>query len=451
MSRSSNQDRSMTPAVEAIGGMNWGGNIIPPTWFQHICYETEKGKVKPHLLAILILGDIVYWYRPRTIRDEQSGKVISYERKFAADLLQRSYQDLADQFGVTKREAQVAIVLLERLGVISRHFRTITANGLVSSNVLFLEIHPARMAVINAAIVPTDHEKQPENDSVRVRPITKKRDTPHEKTWEPPRKSVIAPTDFRETYTERAQKISQKTSQSTGYANATPVNMCHEALDEADAEASSYPPSSHETSYEQANEKRNGVKHETPGATSGTDSLTDSLNRSSASRARGQSSPPNKSVAPLPYPVPTGPAKDKALWLEASNVFHHWCEVMGHTKAVFSKERLRIIIARLKEGYSVEQLCRAIEGCARSPHHMGQSPDSNPNNVRYDSLTLICRSAEKVDQFLNYYENLPPLGERKQNHEQTTKPRTQGEQLRAVNARIEELRAEREARRQQAG
>ena len=36
------------------------------------------------------------------------------EKKFHADLLQRSYQQIADQFGITKRDATNAVVELEK-------------------------------------------------------------------------------------------------------------------------------------------------------------------------------------------------------------------------------------------------------------------------------------------------------------------------------------------------
>ena len=42
------------------------------TWLKNIL--TEKGK--PYLLAIMILADLVYWYRPSEIRDEGTGEVV---------------------------------------------------------------------------------------------------------------------------------------------------------------------------------------------------------------------------------------------------------------------------------------------------------------------------------------------------------------------------------------
>ena len=75
------------------------GNYIPLSWHKTITRENGK----PYPTAIMILSDIVYWYRPREVRDESTGLVVRAEKKFKADFLQRSYQQLADLFGYSKR------------------------------------------------------------------------------------------------------------------------------------------------------------------------------------------------------------------------------------------------------------------------------------------------------------------------------------------------------------
>lgn len=57
-----------------------------------------------------------------------------------SDMLQRSYADLADQFGCSKGEATTSIVELETLGVIKRMFRTEIHNGVRSNNIIYLEL-----------------------------------------------------------------------------------------------------------------------------------------------------------------------------------------------------------------------------------------------------------------------------------------------------------------------
>ena len=123
--------------VDEMGKLQMTGNIIPPAWYKTIRRETGK----PYLTAIVILSDIVYWYRPVEVRDEGSGQLLGYRKRFKADLLQRSYQQLADQFGVSKRDATNAIVELERLGVVQRVFRNLEVNGQIVPNVLFLKLN----------------------------------------------------------------------------------------------------------------------------------------------------------------------------------------------------------------------------------------------------------------------------------------------------------------------
>ncbi len=130
--------------IEKMASINITGNIIPMIWFKKILYPSGK----PNLLAINILADIVYWYRPTEIRDEKTGEIIAYKKKFSADLLQRNYEQISKMFGCSKREATNAIICLENLGLIKRIFRTINDNGLVMSNVLFLELNPDKVLEI---------------------------------------------------------------------------------------------------------------------------------------------------------------------------------------------------------------------------------------------------------------------------------------------------------------
>ena len=122
--------------VNRMCRLQFTGNVIPSTWYHTIKKETGK----PNLNAIIILADIVYWYRPVEIRDEATGQLCGFKKKFQADILQRNYQQLADQFGITKRDAVNAIVELEKLGVVTRVFRTVNIKGQLYSNVMFLNL-----------------------------------------------------------------------------------------------------------------------------------------------------------------------------------------------------------------------------------------------------------------------------------------------------------------------
>lgn len=123
--------------VDRMSRLHISGNVIPVTWFKTI----RKATGKPNLNAIIILADIVYWYRPVEIRDELTGELIGLKKKFHSDILQRSYQQIADQFGITKRDATNAVVELEKLGVVKRVFRTLRLGGQQIPNVLFLDLN----------------------------------------------------------------------------------------------------------------------------------------------------------------------------------------------------------------------------------------------------------------------------------------------------------------------
>ena len=85
--------------VDLMAQIQLTGNVTPQIWYKTITKESGK----PHLLAIAILSDIVYWYRPAEIRDESTGHITGYRKRFHADMLQRSYDQFAELFGESKR------------------------------------------------------------------------------------------------------------------------------------------------------------------------------------------------------------------------------------------------------------------------------------------------------------------------------------------------------------
>lgn len=107
-----NQDYSTgNRIVDEVGRINISGNIIPMVWFQAIRYPNGK----PNVNAIIILADIVYWYRPTEIRDEITGQVVGRRKKFRDDLLQRSYGQISELFGLTKKQVVTAVNALEQM------------------------------------------------------------------------------------------------------------------------------------------------------------------------------------------------------------------------------------------------------------------------------------------------------------------------------------------------
>lgn len=80
----------------------------------------------------------------------------------------------------------------------------------------------------------------------------------------------------------------------------------------------------------------------------------------------------------------------------ADQVFEHWKTSLNHPRSILDAKRRRLINERLKEGFSVEDLKLAIDGCKQSPFHQGQ----NDRHQIYDDISLICRDAAKVEQFM---------------------------------------------------
>jgi len=81
---------------------------------------------------------------------------------------------------------------------------------------------------------------------------------------------------------------------------------------------------------------------------------------------------------------------------ETDELFAYWQRAMAHPQAKLDAKRERNIKARLKDCYTVEQLCKAVDGCKLSPHHMGQ----NDTRTVYDDIELICRDGPRVDKFI---------------------------------------------------
>ena len=125
--------------VDAMGTINISGNVIPAVWYRTITKENGK----PYLLAIVILADIVYWYRPSEVRDQGTGHILGWKKKFSDDMLRQSYQYYADLLGESKKTIKTAMDKLEKLQVIRREFRTVTyGDGLVCNNVMYVELNP---------------------------------------------------------------------------------------------------------------------------------------------------------------------------------------------------------------------------------------------------------------------------------------------------------------------
>ena len=110
----------------------------------------------------------------------------------------------------------------------------------------------------------------------------------------------------------------------------------------------------------------------------------------------------NKPLTTNHKPLTTNQLKDlsaKADDTEASHdIFDFWKATMNKTSSTkFTTQRQQKIKARLKSGYTQQQIKTAILNCAKNPFNMGQ----NENGKVYDDLTLICRDDTKLELYMN--------------------------------------------------
>jgi hypothetical protein len=169
----------MNKTVEKMMSFNLQGNIISPVWFQTITKNN-----KPDLLAINILADVIYWYKPVIIRDEHTGKVLRIKQKFKADKLQKTYSSYAELFNVSRRKVKYAFDLLVKIGVLTREFRTVKTKEMTLPNVMFIDID---ITILQKTITPPA-QKVPPYPTKNTPPILQN--------------SVGYPTEKCNTYTE---------------------------------------------------------------------------------------------------------------------------------------------------------------------------------------------------------------------------------------------------------
>ena len=181
----------MNNNVMKIARINLRGNTMDQGWFKYLTLDNGK----PYMVAITVLSEIFYWYKPTEVQDEKTNE-IRYKQKFKADKLQKSYQQLADSFGFTKRQVLEACKYLLKKKLITIEFRTIIVNGTRLNNVMYVE--PVVENIQKISILYQD-------------PITLESDTlPHYKEGGSHTETGEAPTLERGTNTENTTEITTK-------------------------------------------------------------------------------------------------------------------------------------------------------------------------------------------------------------------------------------------------
>ena len=97
--------------VDAVGQLKYAGNLIPNSWYGKITLQSGKSD----LVAIVILAEIVYWYRPTEIKENATGMIV-WKKKFRKDYLQKSIRELADKFSLSYEQVKNALNRLAHNG-----------------------------------------------------------------------------------------------------------------------------------------------------------------------------------------------------------------------------------------------------------------------------------------------------------------------------------------------
>ena len=87
-------------------------------------------------------------------------------------------------------------------------------------------------------------------------------------------------------------------------------------------------------------------------------------------------------------------------------VFEHWKTQLNHPRARLDDKRKKLIGRALDNGYSVDDLRTVVDGCRLSQFHMGD----NDRGKKYDSIGLLFRDSDHIDQFMGYVEQPQPPG-----------------------------------------
>lgn len=112
--------------------------VVPSRWYRNIVRDNGKSD----MLAVSVLALVVNFYPHVKVRQTaRVGFVFDLSEVTSDDLLQLSYETIARELCVSKRQVRSAMVALEQVGVVKRHFRTIEDDkGMRLSNVLFIEL-----------------------------------------------------------------------------------------------------------------------------------------------------------------------------------------------------------------------------------------------------------------------------------------------------------------------
>lgn len=153
---------NLTPEVSAMAHIAIRGDVVPPSWRKELCKTIAGGKHIPDRDAIDVLSYVVHWYTPALIIDDGTGDIVGYRKRFDTDIVQLSYQYIADHFSLSKTAIKTACDRLEQQGFIYREFRTVRDDEInrTSNNVMFIGINLDKIDAITYSITSADIEQE---------------------------------------------------------------------------------------------------------------------------------------------------------------------------------------------------------------------------------------------------------------------------------------------------
>ncbi len=172
---------SSTPSVLAIKDLDFSrGILIPHTWFSEILGKSGA----PDTTAIVLLSEIVYWYRLMPIYENNELK--GYSKKFVGEKLQKQSKDFAQKFGWSAKSVNEALNRLVDYQLITREFKDVNCNGYVAQERQFIDIIAENIVKITFRNEEVDTNST--NDSFTPsKPFV---DTPLNESFTPPKRIV---------------------------------------------------------------------------------------------------------------------------------------------------------------------------------------------------------------------------------------------------------------------
>lgn len=110
-----------TPVVDAVGQMAFSGNIIHRAWLMRP--ELRLDNKKLNTVAVMLLADCIYWYRPAKVIDEATHQITRVHKRFKADMWHIDYAAWDEAFGFSERQVRDAASFLVKRGLLRREVR----------------------------------------------------------------------------------------------------------------------------------------------------------------------------------------------------------------------------------------------------------------------------------------------------------------------------------------